>query len=50
LSIQHHEPQEGTADWLPAPAERFFVVLRLYDPAEACLTGDFELPGIERVE
>ena len=34
IYIQHEEPQDGipTSNWLPAPAEPFFMAMRLYVP------------------
>ena len=34
------------ANWLPAPAERFRLVFRLYDPGAPVLDGSYEFPPI----
>ncbi len=50
IQIQREEPAEGPANWLPAPESRFYVVLRLYLPTDEFLSGDYEVPGIERID
>ncbi|MCP5267266.1 MAG: DUF1254 domain-containing protein [Burkholderiaceae bacterium] len=37
------------ANWLPAPAGRFYLILRAYQPRAELLDGRYVLPGIERV-
>ena len=35
ITIQHASPgKDKKANWLPAPAEPFFMVMRLYQPEE----------------
>jgi hypothetical protein len=48
MYIQHAQPSEHTSNWLPAPADDFFVVLRLYNPKKAVLNGAWKIPGINR--
>ena len=52
LYLQHDEPEtpDGRANWLPAPTGPFYVVLRLYLPAEAALDGSWQPPPVERVD
>ncbi len=52
LHIQHGEPgtEEGRANWLPAPAGPFYVIMRLYLPEESALDGSWEPPPVERLE
>lgn len=38
------------ANWLPTPAGAFRPILRLYEPAEAALSGEWVLPPIRRVD
>ena len=38
------------ANWLPAPAEEFYLYLRLYLPKPAALDGTWEPPLIVRVD
>ncbi|MFJ6436891.1 DUF1254 domain-containing protein [Streptomyces sp. NPDC091416] len=49
IVIQHARPAAGTANWLPAPAEPFYLILRLYQPTEAAFDGTWPLPSITRV-
>lgn len=48
LLIQHDRPDD-TANWLPAPAEPFYLILREYSPRAPILTRDWVPPVIERV-
>lgn len=51
ISIQAGEPGEAgaRANWLPAPAAHFRLVLRMYEPREEVLRGEFEPPPVRRV-
>jgi hypothetical protein len=49
ILIQHAEPREGSrANWLPAPAGPFHLMLRLYMPQASALDGAWAPPPIER--
>lgn len=51
LLIQRTSP--GVAlepNWLPAPAGRFYLVLRAYQPRSEMLDGRYRLPEIERID
>ncbi len=51
LYIQHESPgQEKEANWLPAPADKFVLMLRFYWPKEAILDGTWSPPAVERVK
>jgi hypothetical protein len=50
LYVQHRAPRRGRAAWLPAPAGRFTVALRLYVPTRAALLGRWTPPGIRCVD
>ena len=52
ITIQHAEPDDPAqrANWLPAPAEEFYISLRLYWPKPAALDGTWEPPLIVRVD
>ena len=52
ITIQHAEPTDPAqkANWLPAPAEEFYISLRLYWPKPAALDGTWEPPLIVRVD
>lgn len=44
IRIQH--PPEADGNWLPAPAGKFFIVLRAYSPKPAMLDGRWLPPAI----
>jgi hypothetical protein len=47
LYIQHDSPgKEKEANWLPAPAGPFFMVLRCYWPQDAILSGTWKQPPL----
>ena len=47
LAIQHADPGAGEqANWLPAPAGPFFVVMRLYWPKADALNGRWTAPPL----
>ncbi|WP_299075800.1 DUF1214 domain-containing protein, partial [uncultured Paraglaciecola sp.] len=50
IVIQHQQPTDKVSNWLPAPAEEFTVLLRLYDTTTAFTDGSWELPPLERLE
>jgi hypothetical protein len=51
LYIQNQSPgPEKGSNWLPAPDDDFYLVMRLYWPKEAALKGDWKPPGVERVK
>jgi hypothetical protein len=48
--IQHDSPgADKKANWLPAPAEGFFMVMRVYQPEERMYRGEYIVPPVERV-
>ena len=50
LLIQHESPgPEHEANWLPAPAGPFSLVMRLYWPKPEALHGDWQPPPLRRV-
>lgn len=52
LHIQHEAPQEAQAlaNWLPAPAEGFYLCLRAYLPRPDMLDGRYRLPGVKALD
>ena len=51
LYIQSESPGPGKeANWLPSPAGPFNLTMRLYAPKLEALTGQWNPPGVERVE
>ncbi|MEN8245014.1 MAG: DUF1254 domain-containing protein [Thermodesulfobacteriota bacterium] len=49
ILIQHEQPDSKASNWLPAPADNFFVTMRLYLPKAEFLNGNWKLPPIERL-
>ena len=49
LTLQHERPADPLANWLPVPAGKFMLVMRLYEPAAAALRNDYLLPRLERI-
>jgi hypothetical protein len=48
--IQNQSPgQQWEPNWLPAPAEPFFMALRLYWPQAEALSGEWSAPPLVRV-
>ena len=48
IFLQHEEPTDPKerANWLPAPAGRFYLLTRHYSPQAAILTGDWAPPPV----
>ena len=44
--LVHRKP--GKANWLPAPADQFALLVRTYVPTEPLLNGDYVLPDVAR--
>ncbi|MGX7835648.1 DUF1214 domain-containing protein, partial [Campylobacter fetus subsp. venerealis] len=46
--IQHGTPSnvDEKSNWLPAPDEPFYLMLRVYGPETSALEGSWEPPGI----
>ena len=53
LHIQHESPGgDKEANWLPAPAGKFVLMLRMYWPAEkspSIINGSWKVPPVRRV-
>jgi len=50
LYIQHASPgMEKEANWLPAPKEGFFLMMRMYQPEEQMYRGDYIVPPLQRL-
>lgn len=50
IHIQHAAPTSPADNWLPAPAGRFVLMLRAYQPRAEFLDGHFQLPAVERLD
>lgn len=50
IYIQNEKPQgDKVANWLPAPAEEFYLMMRIYGPEESALNGSWAPPAITKV-
>ena len=49
ILIQHTVPEADKANWLPAPAGKFAVTMRLYMPETEVLDGSWQVPPLERI-
>ncbi len=49
IYIQHMPPKTGESNWLPAPADHFTLMLRMYSLGESFYDGSWKIPAIERV-
>ena len=51
VSIQHESPgADQESNWLPAPAGRFYLCLRMYNAKPAALNFDWVPPAVTRAE
>lgn len=54
LYIQNESPgTEKESNWLPAPKDKFILMLRLYWPSEtdpSIIDGSWKIPGVKAVE
>jgi len=48
LDIAHEKPAHGSANWLPAPPGRFYLILRMYYPREG--TARWPVPPLQVVQ
>jgi hypothetical protein len=49
IVLQHAAPTEAGVNWLPTPAGRFRINLRLYLPERSVLDGRWRPPPVRRV-
>jgi hypothetical protein len=49
IYIQHDEPSGKRSNWLPAPTEDFYLVLRMYLPGSKVLNGTYQIPQVQKV-
>jgi hypothetical protein len=51
IYIQHAQPEgEKAANWLPAPAEPFYMCMRIYGPEERVMNNEWAPPAVQNVE
>ena len=46
IELGHAKPQGEGANWLPTPNGEFYLLLRLYQPQESVLNGEYQLPQV----
>jgi len=50
ILIQRDSPgKDKEANWLPAPAEGFFMIMRLYQPEQRMYRGEYILPPLRKI-
>jgi hypothetical protein len=49
IQIQNQAPERGNANWLPAPAGPYQLVLRTYQPRPELFNGSYKLPPLRQV-
>jgi hypothetical protein len=48
IYIQADSPgKDKEANWLPAPKEPFYMLMRMYLPKIEVLNGQYEIPGVK---
>jgi len=51
IYIQADSPgKDKESNWLPAPKEPFYMLMRMYLPKIEVLNGQYEIPGVERTK
>jgi len=50
IFIQNAAPAGHESNWLPAPADKFILWLRVYIPGEAILQGKYQVPPVVEVK
>ena len=50
ISVGNTSPgKDKESNWLPAPAAKYSLVVRVYGPSEAAMTGKWRLPPLQPV-
>jgi hypothetical protein len=49
IYIQNSSPAGHESNWLPAPSDNFILWLRVYEPGEAILDGEYTVPPVVKV-
>lgn len=50
IYIQNEAPKGKESNWLPAPKNAFYYLIRIYGPEESILNGTWKAPQPEKVE
>ncbi|MDR9831741.1 DUF1254 domain-containing protein [Vibrio sp. FNV 38] len=48
ICIQYEKPTDPTCNWLPAPADDFYLHMRLYEPTQAILKNQYVMPQVTK--
>ncbi len=48
IYVEHSEPVQKS-NWLPAPAGKFYLALRMYMPRREILADEYEYPDVKRI-
>ncbi|HAS6053710.1 DUF1254 domain-containing protein [Vibrio vulnificus] len=46
ICIQYDKPSDPKCNWLPAPKDDFYLHIRLYEPTQAVLDNQYEMPQV----
>ncbi|KGY14013.1 phosphatidylserine decarboxylase [Vibrio tubiashii] len=49
ICIQHKKPTDSACNWLPAPKDDFYLHIRLYEPTQAVLDNQYEMPQVVKL-
>jgi hypothetical protein len=50
IYVQHRSPGKAKeANWLPAPAGEFFLVMRMYQPEQRMVRGEYVVPPVQNI-
>jgi len=49
LYIQRNSPAGNESNWLPAPDDQFYLILRMYQPRPDVLNGTYRIPPVKRI-
>lgn len=50
ILVQQAQPEQGNGNWLPAPAEPFMLLMRLYCPLARARDGQWVPPPVAKIE
>ena len=51
IYIQNESPgNDNEANWLPAPEEGFYLMMRMYQPKERMFRGEYVVPPVQKAE
>lgn len=49
ICIQRDEPEDKACNWLPAPKDDFYLHIRLYEPTQAVLDNEYDMPQVDKL-